>query len=105
MLKVTARVRNGRLVVDEPTDLPEGEEVELVAVHDSIKADTDETRNPILSSLLDKSRAYVEAGHAVRSNELSAELMKKIRSDRAEVEASHTVRRVGLSKKIRSGLN
>lgn len=25
-----ARVRNGRLVVDEPTDRPEGEEVELV---------------------------------------------------------------------------
>ena len=25
-----ARVRNGRLVLDEPTDLPEGEEVELV---------------------------------------------------------------------------
>ena len=27
---LVARVRNGRLVLDEPTDLPEGEEVELV---------------------------------------------------------------------------
>jgi hypothetical protein len=29
-----ARVRNGRLVLDEPTDLPEGTEVELVPVDD-----------------------------------------------------------------------
>jgi hypothetical protein len=31
VLTVRACVRNGRLVVDEPTDLPEGTEVELVA--------------------------------------------------------------------------
>lgn len=31
MISVRGRVRNGRLVVDEPTDLPEGAEVELVA--------------------------------------------------------------------------
>jgi hypothetical protein len=30
MQPVRARVRNGRLVLDEPTDRPEGEEVELV---------------------------------------------------------------------------
>jgi hypothetical protein len=29
MLTVRARVKNGRLVVDEPTDLPEGTELEL----------------------------------------------------------------------------
>ena len=29
MISVRARVRNGRLVVDEPTDLPEGSVVEL----------------------------------------------------------------------------
>lgn len=28
-----ARVRNGRLVLDEPTDLPEGTEIELVPAH------------------------------------------------------------------------
>jgi hypothetical protein len=32
MLTVRARVRNGRLVVDEPTDLPEGAELELAPV-------------------------------------------------------------------------
>jgi len=31
-MSVRARVRNGRLIVDEPTDLPDGTEVELVAV-------------------------------------------------------------------------
>ena len=34
MLTVRARVRNGRLVVDEPTDLPEGTEIELAASED-----------------------------------------------------------------------
>jgi hypothetical protein len=31
-MTVRGRVRDGRLVVDEPTDLPEGTEVELEAV-------------------------------------------------------------------------
>ncbi len=31
MISVRARVRNGRLVLDEPTDLPEGTVVELVS--------------------------------------------------------------------------
>jgi hypothetical protein len=34
MLAVRARVRNGRLVVDEPTDLPEGTELELATSED-----------------------------------------------------------------------
>ena len=29
-MTITARVRDGRLVVDEPTDLPDGTEVELL---------------------------------------------------------------------------
>jgi len=34
MAPLKAVVRNGRLVVDEPTELPEGTEIELVAVDD-----------------------------------------------------------------------
>jgi hypothetical protein len=34
MQTVRARVRNGRLVIDEPTDLPEGSEVELAVFDD-----------------------------------------------------------------------
>lgn len=32
MIRMKGRVRSGRLLVDEPTDLPEGAEVDLIAV-------------------------------------------------------------------------
>jgi hypothetical protein len=31
-MTITARVRDGRLIVDEPTDLPDGTEVQLAAL-------------------------------------------------------------------------
>lgn len=34
MVSIKARVENGRIVVDQATDLPDGTEVELVAVMD-----------------------------------------------------------------------
>jgi hypothetical protein len=34
MQPLKAHVRNGRLLLDEPTDLPEGSEIELVLVGD-----------------------------------------------------------------------
>ncbi len=34
MLAVRARVRNGRLTVDEPSDLPEGSELDLVPMEE-----------------------------------------------------------------------
>ena len=36
MQALKAHVRGGRLVVDEPTDLPDGTEVELVAVDEEL---------------------------------------------------------------------
>ncbi len=36
MLPLRARVTNGRLVLDEPTTLPEGTEVELAFVEDDL---------------------------------------------------------------------
>jgi len=54
-----ARVRNGRLVLDEPTNLPEGEEVELVpadvdhderaALHESLAVSVDQMKRGQLS--------------------------------------------------------
>jgi predicted transcriptional regulator len=35
MEALEAVVKNGKLVLDEPTDLPEGAEVELAVVHDA----------------------------------------------------------------------
>jgi len=51
---VVARVKNGRLVLDEPTELPEGEEIELV------RADTDAG-----DALSDEERARVDESIAV----------------------------------------
>jgi hypothetical protein len=58
MQSFKALVRNGRLVLDEPTDLPEGEVVELVpadaddmddeeraALHESLSASIEQMKN------------------------------------------------------------
>jgi hypothetical protein len=39
MQPLKAHVRNGRLVLDEPSDLPEGTEVEVIAVDDEFDAE------------------------------------------------------------------
>jgi hypothetical protein len=41
MHALKAHVKNGRLVLDEPTDLPEGREVELVPVDDVLASGGD----------------------------------------------------------------
>jgi hypothetical protein len=38
MQPLKAHVQNGRLVLDEPTDLPEGSEVEIVLVDDDFES-------------------------------------------------------------------
>ncbi len=50
-MTVRGRVRNGRLVVDEPTDLPEGTEVELEAVGDELWDLTPEQRQELKSRI------------------------------------------------------
>jgi hypothetical protein len=52
MQPLRARVRNGRLVLDEPTNLPEGAEVELVPVDDL----DDEERAELNQSLVEAIR-------------------------------------------------
>ncbi|CAN5694832.1 hypothetical protein BH10ACT3_BH10ACT3_24280 [soil metagenome] len=42
MQSMKARVKNGRLVLDEPTDRPEGEEVEVVVLEDVRTGDADD---------------------------------------------------------------
>ncbi|MBK8941037.1 MAG: hypothetical protein IPM79_26345 [Polyangiaceae bacterium] len=60
MQVLRARVRNGRLVLDEPTDLPEGAEIELMPVDD---LDDDEREE--LHRSLEASIAEAEAGDLV----------------------------------------
>ena len=63
-----ARVRNGRLVLDEPTSLPEGAEVELLPVNG--EDDLDEAERAALHQSLRESIAQMRAGQIVDGDEL-----------------------------------
>ena len=67
-----ARVRKGRLVVDEPTDLPEGAEVELTLV-DPNEEMTPEEEARLLASL-ERGIADAQAGRVVSREELHKRL-------------------------------
>lgn len=62
-LTLKARVRGGRLVLDEPVDLPDGVEVDLVPADD---ADTlDETERQRLHAALERSAEQFRAGAGI----------------------------------------
>jgi hypothetical protein len=66
-----ARVRNGRLVLDEPTDLPEGEEVELVPADAD---DMDEQERAALHESLREGIRQMKAGETIDAEVAMAEL-------------------------------
>ena len=61
-MRLTARVRSGRLVLDEPTDLPDGTEVELLPL-DPGDWFGDEDRAAL-------HRALIESDEDVKANRL-----------------------------------
>lgn len=63
MSPLRAHVRNGRLVLDEATDLPEGMEIELVPADWWDDLDDDDRRR--LEESLARSERDVEAGRVV----------------------------------------
>jgi hypothetical protein len=67
-MTLKARVRKGRLVVDEPTDLPEGTEVELLPL-DPGDWLSEEDRL-VLHRALVASDADIEGGRVVDANEI-----------------------------------
>jgi hypothetical protein len=72
-----AQVRGGRLVLDEPTELPEGEEVELVALDEVLArgGDTlDDQERGRLHEALDEGLRQLKAGQAVDAEVVLAEL-------------------------------
>ena len=71
-MTIKARVTAGRLVVDEPTDLPEGTEVELLALDPGDWLD--EADRAALHAALDESEADVAAGRLVDADEILREL-------------------------------
>ena len=71
-LTLKARVRGGRLVLDEPVDLPEGTEVELVPADDGDGLDdADRAR---LHEALRRSSDQFRAGEGISADGLLAEL-------------------------------
>lgn len=71
-MTLRARVRAGRLVVDEPTDLPEGTEIELLALDPGDWLD--ETDRAALHQALRESDADVAAGRLVEAEAILKEL-------------------------------
>lgn len=69
MAALKAHVRNGRLVLDEPTDLPEGSEVELVPRGDGWDDLGDEDRAR-LHAALDESDEDIAAGRVHSAEEV-----------------------------------
>jgi hypothetical protein len=70
--QVKARVKNGRLVLDEPTDLPEGSEVTL-----SITDDLDDADRAALHRELDASIAEADAGETEDFGKMLTELRQR----------------------------
>jgi len=59
MTPVKAIVKHGRLIVDEPTDLPDGTELELVPVDDM----DDDERAKLLAAIDEADRDFEQGKH------------------------------------------
>ena len=80
MQSVKARVRNGRLVLDAPTDRPEGDVVELVGMDDVLANggdDLDDADRAALERELDASFEDEDAGRLIDLAEAIADLRKR----------------------------
>ena len=81
MLPLKAQVRNGRLVLDEPTDLPDGNVVYLQLVDGFVGDDEDDLDDQERAELhreLEASIAEVEAGHTRDFGKLLARLRQRL---------------------------
>ncbi|RLB39495.1 MAG: hypothetical protein DRH30_09805 [Deltaproteobacteria bacterium] len=75
MSAIRARVRNGRLIVDEPTSLPEGTELDLVI--DDADDDLDEVQRTALDAAISRAWASVQAGEGRTTADVLADLAKR----------------------------
>lgn len=71
-LTLKAHVRGGRLVLDEPTELPEGSEVELVVADDGDELDNDDRAR--LHAALERSAEQFRAGRGIDADQALARL-------------------------------
>ncbi len=75
MIRLKGHVRGGRLVVDEPTDLPEGAEVELIAADSWDDLDDDERER--LHAALASSEEDVREGRVRSAADVTADLRRR----------------------------
>jgi hypothetical protein len=71
-MTLKARVQNGRLVVNEPTELPEGTEVRLLPLDPGDWLDSSD--RSALHRALAASQADIEAGRLIDAEEVLREL-------------------------------
>ena len=74
-MTIKARVREGRLTLDEPTDLPEGTEIEMLPLDPGDWLD--ETDRAALHEALRQSDADIAAGRLVDAEEILRELRSR----------------------------
>lgn len=74
MLSLKASVRNGRLVLDEPTELPEGAVVDLVAIGGDGLDDLDAEEREALHAALAEGIVQADADDTVDADEVLARL-------------------------------
>jgi hypothetical protein len=77
MQPLKAHVHNGRLVLDEPTDLPEGEVIELVPLDEVLARGgdfLDDEERAALNRELEASIAEADSGQLIDADDVLAEL-------------------------------
>ena len=74
-MTIKARVREGRLILDEPTDLPEVTEIEMLPLDPGDWLD--ETDRAALHEALRQSDADIAAGRLVDAEEILRELRSR----------------------------
>jgi hypothetical protein len=72
--QLKAHVQNGRLVLDEPTDLPEGAEVELAVIDDGEFEPEERAR---LIEAIEEAEADIARGDYVDGIEFANQLLSK----------------------------
>jgi len=75
MQPLKAHVRNGRIVLDEPTDLPEGTEVRLIVTDEEDELDDEERAR--LHESLRRSIAQAQAGHLIDADDVIGKLLSR----------------------------
>ena len=72
-----AQVKNGRIIVDEPTDLPEGTELYLVPA-DTESDDMDDEERAELNAMLDESLEQMRDGKTIDGPTFVAKLRSRL---------------------------